>query len=986
MGDQMFDNADMAVLGKLGDGVSGSHPLACHMLDVAAVAGALWDRVLSGGARSRLAAWIGEGDIAAGRQAVCLLAGLHDLGKASPAFQLGTLPDTPERRSELSSAGLAVPSEVLKRRRDGLAKSVVRDALESLGFDSRTACDAGVLLSGHHGLFAGPEVVPGGSPSAGDGTWRAYRRRLAGMVMEALVATAPVGRMTTDAAAGMLFAGLVSVADWIGSDTDNFPFATSEASDLRGTPVGDYAEESRRKALASLGRLGWGSAASWPEADGGAAAPSFEESFGRAPYKVQSDAEALARSLGSPSIVIIEAPMGEGKTEAALHAADILASRGLNSGLYFGLPTQATTDQMFVRVRNTLARRHSGEVVELQLAHGHRMLNRLFAAMLAAGDASAVRAAMAPDSLSPSGVDIDGAGAAANPEVVASSWFNSRKRSLLAAHGVGTVDQALTAALTVPHVFVRLFGLAGKVVIIDEVHSYDPYMNSLLERLVEWLAALGSSVILLSATLPDARRRRLLASYGRGAGTGMDASALPGAAYPRISWLTSGGEAGAGTSPATPARARVVAVSRVADPLAQDGAGETVLDAIIGAAAEGACVVAVMNTVRRAQELHSALRARIGGDGTASGVSLDLLHARYPQEDRARREAALVGRYDRAAADDDRRPRGEIVVATQIVEQSLDLDFDLLVSDLAPIDAICQRLGRVHRHSANDPRRPARFAAPAAWIVDCGHAGGVPVFEAGTKAVYRDDHALLRTAMALEGRDSIALPGDIESLIEAVYSPLGIDEALAGPLAGGRGGAAGDGRGGGPTEGLRQEWEGSATRRDKLVADLEGAAATRRIRSPRAVGRPEYDEFTARHTAEGELGALTRWGLPSVSVVCLQAGEDGPAAAGETGGPRPLPLFEGAPLDLRKGRLPRALTARLVARSISVSHRGLAARLLAEPAPEAFARSPLLFETRVVILDKTGSAVIPPVGERGRQADIAVSLDPVLGFCVSHAE
>src|SRR5690606_34797725 len=286
-------------------------------------------------------------------------------------------------------------------------------------------------------------------------------------------------------AMAMVLAGFVSVADWIGSiDTPGFfRYKPEGAADLAA-----YQEEARciaKKALETLG---------WLHEPRPAEVRSFRDLF---PWKPRGLQEVVEQHVvpDTPSLVIVEAPMGEGKTEAALLLADAWAARGWR-GAYIALPTQATANQLHRRTTEFLARVFPGSKINLQLVHGGLVF-----------DDHGIEPGRVEDPDDPE-----------RGAVAAAEWFLSRKRSLLGFWGVGPVEQALIAGLRVKHVFVRLFGLAGKPAIVDEVHAYDTYMTGLLERLLEWLAALGSPVVLLSATLPTARRRHLMEAYQRGLG------------------------------------------------------------------------------------------------------------------------------------------------------------------------------------------------------------------------------------------------------------------------------------------------------------------------------------------------------------------------------------------------------------------------------------------------------------------------------------
>jgi len=277
--------------------------------------------------------------------------------------------------------------------------------------------------------------------------------------------------------------------------------------------------------------------------------------FKFAPNPTQQAAIDRAADMHAPGLTIIESPMGEGKTEAALYLMEY-AGRVLGApGCYVALPTQATSNQMFSRVREFLERRFSGQTVTLQLLHGHSALSAELQAMLRDD----------PDEMVPDHICDDDPRSDAHEreqaEVIAGEWFTARKRGLLAPFGVGTVDQALLAVLPTKHQFVRLGALAGKVVIFDEVHAYDAYMSIILECLLTWLAALGSPVLLLSATLPGARRDALLRAYARGLHADLPAP-IAAQPYPRISWVTAA-EAGAAPIAASERSTRSLGVSFV---------------------------------------------------------------------------------------------------------------------------------------------------------------------------------------------------------------------------------------------------------------------------------------------------------------------------------------------------------------------------------------------------------------------------------------
>ena len=351
--------------------------------------------------------------------------------------------------------------------------------------------------------------------------------------------------------------------------------------------------------------------------------------------------------------------------------------------------------------------------------------------------------------------------------VVAAEWFTYRKRGLLAPFGVGTVDQALMAVLRARHFFVRMFGLGGKTIVIDEVHAYDAYMSTLMERLLEWLAASGSSVFLLSATLPSDRREALTTAYMRGLHATPQSPAR--AAYPRITYASARGNGETAVTASARTR-RILGIRWI--PVAVDLSAH--LRVLL---ADGGCAAVICNTVNRAQEVYTSLKTVFGGVASDGEPELMLFHARFPFEEREGREKLALIRFGKPGANielgdgDTRkvlRPQRAIIVATQVIEQSLDLDFDAMISEFAPADLLLQRAGRLHRHQR--PLRPPRLSDP---LID------VLKPEIGDDGIPNSGRARRRfmilmccfvPGFALSDREAIRIPEDVEGMIEAVYS------------------------------------------------------------------------------------------------------------------------------------------------------------------------------------------------------------------------
>jgi CRISPR-associated endonuclease/helicase Cas3 len=408
--------------------------------------------------------------------------------------------------------------------------------------------------------------------------------------------------------------------------------------------------------------------------------------------------------------------------------------------------------------------------------------------------------------------------------------------------------------------------LAGKTVIFDEVHAYDAYMTTILERLLEWLASLGSSVILLSATLPLRRRNDLLEAYRRGLKWKDDEKQEENGekpqdvCYPRISWVTSK-QYGAKRISTSPQSARVLTLEWVDGTLNDEPYGFCLGERLQASLSRGGCAAVICNTVDHAQEVYQALKPYFPDIAEDAYPELDLLHARFLFGERMEREKRTLCRFgkkgDKVKFDDGtehtiRRPHRAVLVATQVIEQSLDLDFDLMVTEMAPVDLILQRAGRLQRHQQ---KRPPDFDGKPATIWICEpevKEDGLPDFGGGTEAIY-DRHVLLRSWLALNKYSSIRVPEDVEELIEAAYG-------------------ADDWSGNLPKR-LRQDWQESLAKHEKQLERERDEAAERWIKNPDYAGEiwrmtyePREEDDPGLHPAHQ---ALTRLGGLDISAICL---------------------------------------------------------------------------------------------------------------------
>ncbi len=693
------------------------HPLILHMLDVAASAGAILEREPES-TRTRMAAILGMTWEDA-RTWLLLVIACHDLGKACPGFQCkwknlsgmaaGRSPNTEINHAFVSQIAL---SEILEKNSwpNELAK-LVADAV---------GC--------HHGERASPSILDrlmGDRRALGKDEWTEARRGLVELLLAVLNPTMTPTKQTLTGPDFMLLSGLTSFADWIGSNEDWFPFGTAEdCEDLH-----NWFQKRQIRASQALDSLRWE-----PRTPLSTEVKSFEEVFELAPRPLQQAvADALA-DLKMPAILLLEAPMGEGKTEAAFFAHLELQRRFGHRGLYIALPTKATGNAMFTRTLEFLRSQGTNRPLDLQLLHGGALLNNTF------------------QGLKVSGIHDSKAGG----EVRAGEWFSSKKRALLSEYGVGTIDQALLPILPVRHNFVRLWGLANRVVVFDEIHAYDAYTGTLLVHLLRWLLALGSSVVLLSATLSPSIRRKLAGVVGSNLPE-------PERPYPRLSIFCPGEKVYQKHFEADPARRQTVRLQAISPDLS---GMRTALEEHL---TRGGMGLALVNTVQRAQELYLLFPdgeplEREGmrlGKRLSDGTEIFLFHARFPADRRQKREEQALEAFGEGG----NRTGRKILIATQVVEQSLDLDFDLIATDLAPIDLVLQRAGRLWRHA-----RPTRPVCAPILLVS-GLAGdeppsfGKPLWWG---KVYRED-VLLRTWCLLQAKRDLRLPDEIDTLVQSVY-------------------------------------------------------------------------------------------------------------------------------------------------------------------------------------------------------------------------
>ncbi len=720
------------------------HPLAFHCLDVAAVGEALLTQHRGlGESLFRLLGLSQEQAV----PLICYLLCLHDVGKFAKKFQA--------KAPELYPDCFGDDPQGFPHRYDhGAGGLRMFDAgSDAFGLPKATGNDVWRPLisavTGHHGSPPQPgseeSLITLRSDFGRAGIENAHRFMLQAGELFAVPADLPSIDRRRCRRASHAVAGVAVLADWIGSNQDWFRYR-EPLQDLEA--YWHYARERAGCAVTDSGVL--------PKVIGDHLR--YEDLIGAdsAPSPMQEWALSVDIPTG-PALFMIEDETGSGKTEAALMLAHRLMMSGRADGLYVALPTMATANAMFDRL--AVAHRHlfaPGVEPSIALAHGARGLHNGFRAAVVKGGRSEE-----PYSESAESDQETETTASAS----CATWIaDDRRRTFLADVGAGTIDQALLSVLPNRHQSLRLLGLMRRVLILDEVHAYDAYMQREMERLLEFQAGLGGSAILLSATLPRSIRKRLTDAYRSGLGENLNGGTAS-MDYPLATVCAADVHSG------TKVNSRVERARSL--PVRFLRSSDDAMSEIHQAACAGKAVLYIRNTVDDVLDAHAALEAR--------GLEPRLFHARFALVDRLNIEkevVALFGKHGKSA-----ERAGQVLIATQVVEQSLDLDFDVLVTDLAPIDLLIQRAGRLWRH-----HRPERRGQPELRVVapePVANADEAWFGRAFPRAqyVYRDYARLWLTARTLEEACIIESPGGMRTLIEAVYGE-DADQCLPGELQG----------------------------------------------------------------------------------------------------------------------------------------------------------------------------------------------------------
>ncbi len=737
------------------------HQLAYHSLDVAAVGKLILEQNLF--ATDTAIAQLTD-DKAAFIDFFTHMLALHDIGKFATAFQslrkfdcdaLVPVDESYSYSIRHDSLGYVLWLHELK---DGFVETYSRQQKRAVARNLKAFI---ALVTGHHGKP--PELTDGSLPVEPTRFFSSHDITAAQQFLHdsQFLQPGPLPAFLFDsdnktliATLSWLFAGVTILADWMGSDQAVFKYQSS------ATALNEYWQQcALPRAQQKLNKDGYGEKTSLVNFTKIKTLIDYIDQ----PTPLQTYCATCTLDVG-PQLFLLEDVTGAGKTEAALILAQrLLSERGptnyrAGAGLYIALPTMATSNAMFERMEEV----YRGFFTEdktpsLVLAHGARHLSERFSDM--------VKLASQPTD---ENYEKD--------EQSASGWCNywfvdNRKKSLLADVGVGTVDQALLGILPARHQALRLLGIAQKVLIIDEIHSYSTYEANLIQALIKFHTSLGGTTILLSATMPYVLRQDLIKAYTDG--LQVQAPAIKTKAI--FPWFTGLGlNTGLKEEPinSRPAVARTVHINYQTEE-------DEIWLLIATSLAQGKSVCWIRNTVNETIECYDAAVAKFPD----LVDNITLFHSRFCMNDRIVTETKVLNQFGKHSTSAQRQ--GQLLISSPILDQSLDVDITVMISDVAPMDVLIQRLGRCCRHlrhsdesrieNPNDTTKDGRGkpllhlfgpkfdAEPQkTWLSD---------FSSGTQAIYPDTARIWLTVKTLQKEKQIEMPGRARFLIESIYGP-----------------------------------------------------------------------------------------------------------------------------------------------------------------------------------------------------------------------
>ena len=731
------------------DGIFYWLPLTQHLEDTKEVMGLLWEHWLSESQRIYIANTMNV-EAEEAKSLAMFVGAIHDIGKATPAFQIQKGFQNSEDLDlllleKLEQEGFSgiKDLELTDRGKTPHAYAgevICRLASMNRGIASIIGAHHGIPMKEYYNLRSFIEAYTANfyqeekEESSICKKWKSTQEGLLSWALESCGYTKVEELPTCPKATQLLLSGLLIMADWIASNEEYFSLFSLQNEDSQELDDAIAKQEDKTKRETQKydrvvsAWLKWSKNQTWEAEPLFDAKQAYQNSFHFIPRDFQEKVFTKIAGAEDIGLVILEAPMGCGKTEAALMTAEQLAGKQECGGVFFGLPTQASSNGIFPRVKSWVDAlgEENQEKLSLRLSHGKAALNEEFQAL---------------SRNSSEGIDLDGE---RTKYVYVNEWFSGRKKAMLDDFVVGTVDHLLLMALKQKHLMLRHLGFSKKVVIIDEVHAYDAYMGQYLYMVLQWLGAYKVPTIILSATLPIERRIDLMKYYLKGRGVKEkdigNFDFLKTEKYPLLTF-NQGNEIES-FSDFQEEKENSITLHHLDE--------ESLVSTVKRLSENGAVIGIIVNTVGRAQKISRDLLVAFQEE------EVHLLHSRFIDTDRIKKEEELLKKIGKNAV----RPKRFIVVGTQVIEQSLDIDFDLMISDLCPVDLLIQRIGRLHRHKINRPKEHKKARLYLMGISENFD------FEKGSRRVY-GDYLLIKTQCALG--NSISIPKDISPLVQEVY-------------------------------------------------------------------------------------------------------------------------------------------------------------------------------------------------------------------------
>lgn len=610
---------------------------------------------------------------------------LHDFGKITPVFQLK---QSRPYNEALDQAVLAKLSSLSLPSQLPLADKSPHNV--SGAYLLRSTCFAEVVAS-HHGTTPTKRELMLQRvyrDNYGDSTWKNLYQEFLAIALQDLTPQEKDmlyhGNLSQDQQ--ILLLGLVMMADWLVSNENYFPLI----------PIDDSYQDIDEKKRIEIGLSRWSKETKWqPQADFDINTY-FKDHFNFKSHALQKEMLETIKAIKKPGLILIEAPMGSGKTETALTASEILSTKCHTNGIFYGLPTQATSNAMLPRLASWLAAE--------QGRYGLKLMH---------SKANSVKAYQ----------DLD-----KNNNVFINHWYNHKLGSL-EHFTIGTIDQLLQMSLSQRHLAFKHLAFSGKTVIIDEVHTYDAYMQSYLQKTLKWLGEYNVPVIALSATLTHKIRQSLISSYLQ-----KDVELPTNLAYPLLTYTEN--SIVKQQSDFAKSQSKKVIIKSFTKDEPQQIAQKA--DNLI---AQGGICGIIVNSIARAQDIAKEIKA-----------PKILLHSSFLAQDRSRIEEQILKTIEN-------RPKKLVIIGTQVLEQSLDLDFDVLITDAAPMDLLLQRIGRLWRR---DRKRANSFTKPICYV-DTNSKSKAYQTDCFLYSRYLINHTIKLL------QDKIVLPNNIPVLIEKTY-------------------------------------------------------------------------------------------------------------------------------------------------------------------------------------------------------------------------